>query len=191
VPGTAFSTGQPSHERSRCGECRYRATLGERVSSRVWADAVGRRGHFPQAAILSRFLSPSRLRKTHRAGVRPARPRRPGMENRFRTIGRIRNLHQQTVAVPRPCNFIPVGTCRKCLTRHECTNGFYSQGLIASSNSDDSAKNSFAQPLLIDDSCRGPVGAKRSFNPNTPMVLSSRALSTAVESLADISPAEA
>jgi len=91
VPGTAFSTGQTSHERSRFGECRYRATLGERVS-----DRVSRLRRRPPRSFPSRggFLPISVAKplegnapsggdwQTMNLSTLSMRPRRPGLENR-------------------------------------------------------------------------------------------------------------
>ncbi len=51
------------------------AIPGEYLSNRISADAVGRRGHFPQGAIPSRFLCPSPLREMRRAGGPKALPK--------------------------------------------------------------------------------------------------------------------
>ncbi len=48
VPGAAFFIGQTFRLRRRCEESRHLAILGGRVSNRVLADVVGRRGHFPE-----------------------------------------------------------------------------------------------------------------------------------------------
>jgi len=68
VPGTAFSTGQPSHERSRSGECRYRATHGVRVCDQVLAEGRRPPRSFPGGAVLLPIRAMSPLREMHRAG---------------------------------------------------------------------------------------------------------------------------
>ena len=55
VPGTAFFIGQSLHPSRRCEESRYLATLGDTVSNRVSADAVGRRGRFPEGRYPSQI----------------------------------------------------------------------------------------------------------------------------------------
>ncbi len=59
-----------------------RATLGERVSSRISANAVGRRGHFPEGRCSPDFCNEAPPGNAPSGGAK--RPRRPGLESRFR-----------------------------------------------------------------------------------------------------------
>ncbi len=52
-----------------------RAPLGERVSSRISANAVGRRGYFPQGAVFLRIRPCCPLREMRRAGGPRALPK--------------------------------------------------------------------------------------------------------------------
>jgi hypothetical protein len=73
-------TKQYSQPSRRCEEGRHRATLGERLCDQALADAVGRRGLFPQGRC------PHVLRSTALEGNAPSgdadrRSRRPGLKN--------------------------------------------------------------------------------------------------------------
>jgi hypothetical protein len=74
VPGTAFFLEQASRQSRRCEECRYLAIHGDTLCNRVPANVVGRRGRFPQGAILPRFLFPLPLVGNDRTGARGSRP---------------------------------------------------------------------------------------------------------------------
>ncbi len=62
-------TGQNSQLSRRCEEGRHRATLGAAVSNRVSADAVGRRGRFPEGRPPPQPEKCCPLREMHRAGA--------------------------------------------------------------------------------------------------------------------------
>ncbi len=70
--------GQTSQLSHCCEEGRHRATHGGVVSNRVSADAVGRRGHFPQGRCSPDSYSVALEGNAPSGGAK--RPRRPGLE---------------------------------------------------------------------------------------------------------------
>ena len=83
-------TEQTSQSSRRCEEGRHRATLGERVSNRVSADAVGRRSSFLRGRVLFASHVPLRPRRKGDAGAPGGRARRPGFESAGRGFFRVR-----------------------------------------------------------------------------------------------------
>ncbi len=80
VPGATFFTGQAPRPRRRCEEGRHRAIHGGTLRDRVMAEAVGRRGLFPQGRYAP-IHRPAALEGNAPSGDAERRTRRPGMKN--------------------------------------------------------------------------------------------------------------
>ncbi len=130
VPGATFFTGQAPRPTRRCEESRHRAIPGGRLSNRVSANAVGRRGRFPEGRSSSRAEKCCPSGKRSSGSVRA--PEGRGWHSGAATDGRISvrvSFQRQTEGSASASGAVADPAARPVGERRACFNTFLALSL--------------------------------------------------------------